>query len=261
MALSAEMEDYLEAIAALSASNGEARVTDIAKRLSVRKPSVTQALQSLTDKGFLHYKPYASPVLTASGRRAAAAVQRRHDVMKSFLVDVLQVDWAAAEANACRLEHAVDKEVLEHLTRFMDFVQRCPRGGTDWVRDGYEHFCDPEQQHAKCERCMQTALDEFRAATTSGAQTESDQNQTTENSTMNLAEVPSGETVRIVRVGKAGAVRKRIVDMGVVRGTPAKVVKVAPFGDPIEIKVKGYSLTLRKAEAAAIEVEKADDSG
>lgn len=161
LSLSAEMEDYLEAIAALIAAQGEARVTDIARRLSVRKPSVTQALQSLHQKGLLLYEPYSSPVLTASGRRAAETVQRRHDIMKRFLKDVLFIDAERAEANACRLEHAVDKEVLSHLTNFMDFVQRCPRGGAKWIR-GYEHTCDPNTEGEKCERCLETALEEFR---------------------------------------------------------------------------------------------------
>jgi ferrous iron transport protein A len=64
-----------------------------------------------------------------------------------------------------------------------------------------------------------------------------------------------GQKGKIVRVGSAGAVKRRIVDMGVVRGTPVEVIKVAPLGDPIEVKVKGYNLTLRKEEAAAISVD------
>ncbi|MDT8390098.1 MAG: metal-dependent transcriptional regulator [Lentisphaeria bacterium] len=118
--LSAEMEDYLEAIADLESANGRARVRDIATCLSVRMPSVTQALRSLTEKGYVRYEPYRPPALTPKGKRVAAAVQRRHVVIRRFLMEVLHVEAAAADRNACRLEHAMDREVLEHLTQFMD---------------------------------------------------------------------------------------------------------------------------------------------
>jgi DtxR family Mn-dependent transcriptional regulator len=155
------MEDYLETIASLIASGGEARVTDIAKRLSVRKPSVTLALRSLAEKGLVHYQPYAQPTLTDAGQTIASRIQHRHDVLKRFLVEVLLIEDKLAEANACRIEHAVDKEVLDHLAHFVDFVERCPRGGTKWV-GGYEYHCDPEGEHERCEHCLQLALDEYQ---------------------------------------------------------------------------------------------------
>ena len=72
---------------------------------------------------------------------------------------------------------------------------------------------------------------------------------------MTLAELETGQTGRIVRVGNVGSVRRRIVDMGAVNGTKVTMVKVAPLGDPMEVKIKGYSLTLRKEEAEAITIE------
>ena len=63
-----------------------------------------------------------------------------------------------------------------------------------------------------------------------------------------------GEAGVISRVNGAGPVKRRIVDMGLVTGTQVSVLKLAPLGDPMEIKVKNFNLSLRKAEAAAIEV-------
>lgn len=243
--LSPEMEDYLETIASLFRIHGEARVTDIAERLSISKAGVTQALRSLAAKGLVDYRPYVSPTLTESGKRVAERVQHRHDVLKRFLSEVLLVDSELAEANACRLEHAVDRSVLERLAHFMDFVQRCPRGGSKWIR-GYEHSCDPDKETETCERCMVMAIDEYR---------NKHHMQPTEEAIMTLAELKPGETGRIVRVGSVGSIRRRIVDMGATSGTNVTVVKVAPLGDPIEVKIKGYSLTLRKEEAEAITVE------
>lgn len=64
-----------------------------------------------------------------------------------------------------------------------------------------------------------------------------------------------GESVRVVRLRGEGAVKRRIMDMGITKGTEVFVRKVAPLGDPIEITVRGYELTLRKADAMTIEVE------
>lgn len=70
-----------------------------------------------------------------------------------------------------------------------------------------------------------------------------------------LDRLKPGQKANIVRVGSVGPVRRRITEMGVVRGTVVEVVRIAPLGDPIEVKIKGYNLSLRKNEAAAITVE------
>lgn len=70
-----------------------------------------------------------------------------------------------------------------------------------------------------------------------------------------LKDVRIGETVRVTKVGGEGALKRRIMDMGITKGVSIKVMKVAPLGDPIEITVRGYELTLRKADCEKIEVE------
>lgn len=72
---------------------------------------------------------------------------------------------------------------------------------------------------------------------------------------MNLKGIKKGQTVRIKRVSGEGAVRRRIMDMGITKGTDVYVRKVAPLGDPIEVTVRGYELSIRKADAEMIEVE------
>lgn len=64
-----------------------------------------------------------------------------------------------------------------------------------------------------------------------------------------------GENVTVVRLGGAGGVKRRIMDMGITKGTPIYVRKVAPLGDPVEVTVRGYELSIRKADAGIIEVE------
>ena len=76
------------------------------------------------------------------------------------------------------------------------------------------------------------------------------------NSPRTLQELAPGQSGMILSVGnQSGAVKRRLVDMGLTPGTTVKVTKVAPLGDPIELRVRGYSLSLRKEDARNIEVE------
>lgn len=72
---------------------------------------------------------------------------------------------------------------------------------------------------------------------------------------MNLAKLKPGQSAKITAIGAIGPLRRRLMDMGVLVGETIKVVKVAPLGDPIEVTVKSYQLSLRKQEAEAIAVE------
>ena len=70
-----------------------------------------------------------------------------------------------------------------------------------------------------------------------------------------LREVPVGSTVKVVKLHGEGAVKRRIMDMGITRGTQVYVRKVAPLCDPIEVTVRNYELSIRKADAEMIEIE------
>lgn len=124
--LSMTMEDYLEAIALLSAEKGAARARDIAAALSVHKSTVTAALQSLAKKNLINYSAYEAATLTPAGRKAADDVIRRHAIVRGFFIDVLGIDEQTADANACRMEHVLDADVLERLAGFAEFVKSCP---------------------------------------------------------------------------------------------------------------------------------------
>ena len=70
-----------------------------------------------------------------------------------------------------------------------------------------------------------------------------------------LRDIKKGETEKVVKLHGEGAVKRRIMDMGITKGVEVYVRKVAPLGDPVEITVRGYELSLRKADAEMIEVE------
>lgn len=70
-----------------------------------------------------------------------------------------------------------------------------------------------------------------------------------------LREAKIGETVKVVKLHGEGAVKRRIMDMGLTKGTEVYIRKVAPLGDPVEVTVRGYELSIRKADAEMIEIE------
>jgi len=70
-----------------------------------------------------------------------------------------------------------------------------------------------------------------------------------------LRDVKVGDTVKVVKLHGEGAVKRRIMDMGITKGVEVFVRKLAPLGDPVEVNVRGYELSLRKADAEMIEVE------
>lgn len=70
-----------------------------------------------------------------------------------------------------------------------------------------------------------------------------------------LGQAKVGETLKVVKLHGEGAVKRRIMDMGITRGVEVYVRKVAPLGDPVEVTVRGYELSLRKADAGMVEVE------
>lgn len=75
---------------------------------------------------------------------------------------------------------------------------------------------------------------------------------------MTLRDLAIGKSARITAVGGEGALRLRLLDMGLIPGTTVSVQKVAPLGDPIQIRIRGYELTLRKEDAAQIEIREGD---
>jgi DtxR family transcriptional regulator, manganese transport regulator len=111
-------QDYVEAIADLSASLGEARVTDLAGRLGVTHVTVHRTLTRLTRAGYVHTKPYRSIFLTDTGRRLADECHRRHATVVAFLRS-LGISAKTAELDAEGIEHHVSTETLSAFERHL----------------------------------------------------------------------------------------------------------------------------------------------
>ncbi|MBN1766255.1 MAG: transcriptional repressor [Sedimentisphaerales bacterium] len=162
--LSDSLEDYLEAIYFICTDKLVAHSNQIAEYLKVGKSSVSWALNQLSGKGLINYAPYEAITLTDKGKSVARRVALRHEAIKKFLTEVLAVDEKTAEANACRLEHVVDKDVLKRMREFMDFLDRCPRGGREWMM-GFGYFCRQGQLKDKCPECISDCLHQAQLQT------------------------------------------------------------------------------------------------
>jgi DtxR family Mn-dependent transcriptional regulator len=108
------LEDYLEMVSFLS-DDGEVRVTDIAARLGVSKPSVLTALKALEEQGLLEHERYRTVHLTEKGAAQAAEIRDRHNFLTGFLRDTVGVSAETAEDDACKMEHILSEETLRKM--------------------------------------------------------------------------------------------------------------------------------------------------
>ena len=159
--LSASLEDYLKAIFHIIAEKQAARAKDISKRLNVNSSSVTGALHALAKRELINYEPYDVITLTEKGKVVAKDVIRRHEALRKFFVKVLEIDETTAEEGACKMEHAVPTPILDRLIKFVEFVERCPRVGTKWIKE-FGYYCEQGMAQDKCEMCISLCLEELR---------------------------------------------------------------------------------------------------
>ncbi|MDR1105371.1 MAG: metal-dependent transcriptional regulator [Treponema sp.] len=110
------MEDYLKTVSILASENGgEARLTDIASRLGVSKPSAFTALKVLEGRGLVEHRRYRTVRLTKAGHTAAAEIRGRYALMLTFLTTIIGVSAVTAEKDACLLEHCLSAETLGRI--------------------------------------------------------------------------------------------------------------------------------------------------
>jgi DtxR family Mn-dependent transcriptional regulator len=119
------LEDYLKTIGLL-ADRGEVRITDVAARLGVSKPSALTAVRSLEEQGFLKHGYYRTITLTEGGKEKAMELRGRYEFLSSFLQDVLGVSAEATKRDSCQLEHILSEETLKKMKSLKQYQERCP---------------------------------------------------------------------------------------------------------------------------------------
>jgi DtxR family transcriptional regulator, Mn-dependent transcriptional regulator len=136
--LSQKCEDYLEAILMLVEKKGYARPRDIARRMQVKPPSVTEMLGKLRIEGYVNYEKYGEVTLTPAGLSEARKVRCRHEVFEKLLTMLLVPPEIASE-DACVLEHHIHKKTEVQLSRFVKFVEGF-QGGAPFLKN-FAEYC------------------------------------------------------------------------------------------------------------------------
>ncbi len=231
--LTESLEDYLLDIFVISMQNKIVRLKDLAKKRGVRLPSATNAIKSLMMKGLVVHESYGYIELTDFGIEEAKKIYERHKTIYKFLHNILGLDETLAEQEAHKMEHDLHEKTLELLLKFTEFVEKAPvEDRPRWLKH-FRYFVET----GKFPECIQ----------------EGGEKKVKEKK---LNELKIGSKGRILRIGgESGTLKRRLLDMGITPGSEVKVEKVAPLGDPIDIFVKNYHLSLRRDEASQIIVE------
>jgi len=90
-------------------------------------------LKTLSEKGLLDYEKYDFLALTETGSDVGQEIDHKHQILKSFLTNILKIDYNQADADACKMEHAVSPATLVAFADFTEFIESCPRGGASWL--------------------------------------------------------------------------------------------------------------------------------
>ncbi|MDP8223586.1 MAG: DtxR family transcriptional regulator [Candidatus Lernaella stagnicola] len=234
--MSESLEDYLETIYHLVKQKKVARVKDIAAERSVSMASVSTAMRRLADLDLIHYRQREYIELTPKGESVVRRIVTRHEIMHRFFTEILQVDDKIADEDACQIEHHISDQTVDRLVRLLEFLENCEDGRNLLQLFQSCHTINPELGGCveTCERRRRRRGRETLLCT--------------------LADLKPGSRALVARIQAKGAVRQRLIDMGMLPHTEIEVERVAPSGDPIWIRIRGFNLSLRKHEAAGIMV-------
>ncbi len=119
-------EEYLETILYLTRGGRTAKTKDIADAMGIKSPSVTEMLAKLKDQGYVEYQPYVGATLTEKGRAEAVQMERKHQLLETFLVDTLGVERDAAHDEACEMEHSISDSTVAKICAFLGHPRFCP---------------------------------------------------------------------------------------------------------------------------------------
>ncbi|MCD6496783.1 MAG: DtxR family transcriptional regulator [Deltaproteobacteria bacterium] len=249
--LSEALEDYLEIIYHIGQRKGRVHIKDIASEKHVRMPSVTDAVRRLRDHDMVEYQARGTVELTPAGRNLALLVVGRHQFLKDFFTKVLGVPGDIAERDACSIEHDMSTATLAKLASFYQFLTTCPKV-SPVVMEEWKSCCSGTQgADAQVGPCSEQ-LEATKSAPSASSESRIA-------ATIVLSQLRPGERARIVGVRATASVRQRLVEMGVLPDVPIEMEGMAPLGDPLRVRLRGYVLSLRRSEANSILVVRDHD--
>jgi DtxR family Mn-dependent transcriptional regulator len=223
---SEQLEEYLESILDIEEKEGIAKTSAIARCMKVAPASVTEALQTLADKGFVNYEPYKGASLTDQGREMARKVKRRHRLLEVFLHDVLHIRGENIHDEACRMEHTISDETECALCKMLNAPARCPHGSLI-------EACDRDVE--SCSACLRENIP-VSAGTRDGH-------------LVPVTSLSPGQKATIAFIRGDTGVVQRLTDLGLTLKTDIRLVRKAPLLGPVEISVRKTRLAIDHAIA------------
>jgi DtxR family Mn-dependent transcriptional regulator len=223
---SEQLEEYLESILDIEEKEGIAKTSAIAKCMKVAPASVTEALQTLSDKGFVHYEPYKGAHLTEQGREMARKVKRRHRLLEVFLHDVLHINGENVHDEACKMEHTLSDETECALCKMLRAPARCPHGSLI-------EACNRDVE--SCSACLQENIPPPTCAR--------------DEPLMPVTALQPGQKATIAFIRGDSSVVQRLTDLGLTLKTDIQLVRKAPLSGPIEVAVRKTRLAIDHAIA------------
>jgi DtxR family Mn-dependent transcriptional regulator len=216
--LSPSLEDYLEIMLDIQDSKKIIKVSDVANRLKISKASVTQAITKLKKLGLANQESYSPVTLTHAGIEAAKKIRDKHKILKKFLTEILDIDNKIAEKDACLMEHILSITTINKISELIEKAEEL--NDNNYV--GKVNISTRDKE----------IIDTIKIK--------------------RLDELKKGSKGTIIKIGNKSTVKKRFAEMGIVNNSNIEILGTAPLGDPMEVLIKGYKLTLRKSEASDI---------
>lgn len=143
MKLTDSQEEYLKTIYILEKNNKKIRVTDIAQKLNITKPSVNKAVKNLKELKLINYEAYGEIKLTNIGESLAKEIIKKQDILKTFLTDVLDIEPKKAEEEAKKMKYAISEETTQKLEIYIGKI--LDLGDLD---------CGYDETSEKCRNCV-----------------------------------------------------------------------------------------------------------
>lgn len=143
MKLTNSQEEYLKTIYLLEKSRKKVRVTDIATKLEITKPSVNKAINLLKEMEMINYKAYGNITLTKQGKSYAIEVIKKQDILTMFLVEILGINKVQAEEEAIAMKHTISKQTTQKLNQYITGIMNLG-----------ELACGYDENNEKCRNCI-----------------------------------------------------------------------------------------------------------
>lgn len=201
--LNTKNQNLLEAIYEIEALNGKARLTDVAAKLEFSKSRANQEVKKLKSMGLVIEGKYGPLQLTELGKFEAEKVVFTHQLIKTFLISILNVEENIAEKDACAIEHSISEETIQAIVNQLKKIT-----------DSIDKFSLKEAEEYLIRK-------------------------------KRLSELKINQKAKILKIQGGHKMKKRLMEMGVIKGEIIQLIGIAPFGDPLEFAINDFRFSLR----------------